>query len=212
MLEKVQTTPSNVPNTAMLTGIARMSVGTKPRQKTRPPDSAYILRAVRHDDVSKPASASAVLIVPACKRVLRTSKGNVAIQPRTPAAPPARRGAHRRREGASSTTPSSRTGSAAGRAGAKRRSVPSYWCFACMNEKELGSTGGAARTHAPHRSTARIRLRLARWLRRARDRVRGCRPRGRRVARRRVLMRGMRVLLLEWRSIAVVAAAFAAGS
>ena len=158
MLEKVQTTLSNVPNTAMLTGIARMSVGTKPRQKTRPPDSAYILRAVRHDDVSKHSNASAVLIVPACKRVLRTSKGNVAIQPRTPAAPPARRGAHRRREGASSTTPSSRTGSAAGRAGAKRRSVPSYWGFACMNENELG----AARTHAPRRSTARIRLRLAR--------------------------------------------------
>ena len=158
MLEKVQTTPSNVPNTAMLTGIARMSVGTKPRQKTRPPDSAYILRAVRHDDVSKPANASAVLIVPACKRVLRTSKGNVAIQPRTPAAPPARRGAHRRHEGASTTTPLSRTRSAAGRAGAKRRSVPSYWCFACMNENQLG----AARTHAPRRSTARIRLRLAR--------------------------------------------------
>ena len=78
-----QTTPSNVPNTAMLTGTARTSVGTKLCQKTRPPDSAYILRAVRHDE-PKPIPVLMLVIMPACKRVLRTSKGNVAIQPMIP--------------------------------------------------------------------------------------------------------------------------------
>jgi hypothetical protein len=163
VLENVQTTPSNVPNTAMLTGMARTRVGTKPRQKTRPPDSAYILRAVRHD-VPKVASASVpvpVLIVTACKRVLRTSKGNVAIQPRTPAAAPAMRGTHGR-EGVPTT--SSRTGPiesewCAGCAGAKKRSVPSYWCLHGLSG--AGDERGH-RTHAPRRSIARIRLRPAR--------------------------------------------------
>lgn len=101
VLENAQMTPSNVPNTAMLTGMARTRVGTIPRQKTRPPDSAYISCAVRHDDDDDDVHTSAP--APTCKRVLRTSKGNVAIQPRTPAAAPATSGAHGR-ENASTAT------------------------------------------------------------------------------------------------------------
>ena len=147
-LENARMTPSNVPNTAMLTGTARTSVGTRPRQKTRPPDSAYILRAVRHDELTgrRPVSVRDPVIVPlACKRVLRTSKGNVAIQPITPAAAPATSGGTQtgqvqlrgpgRCESESGSPVSSRTESGwccAGCTGvdAKRRSVPSY-CFCC---------------------------------------------------------------------------------
>ena len=130
VLESDQTTPSNVPNTAMLTGTARTSVGTKPRQKTRPPDSAYILRAVRHDEpkpipLPVPVPVPVFVIMPACKRVLRTSKGNVTIKPMIPVAAPARSGAQGRRETVSSRTDSG--WSSAGCTGAKRRSVPSYW-------------------------------------------------------------------------------------
>lgn len=140
VLENAQMTPSNVPNTAMLTGTARTSVGTRPRQKTRPPDSAYILCALRHDEPRRPVSVSVPVpvIVPACKRVLRTSKGNVAIQPITPAAAPATSGGAQgwRYESVSvsSTTVSGCWCGCAGAGctgvGAKRRSVPSYcWSF-----------------------------------------------------------------------------------
>jgi hypothetical protein len=171
VLENAQMTLSNVPNTAMLTGTARTSVGTRPRQKTRPPDSAYILCAVRHDEPRRPVSLSAPIpmpvpvpvpvIVPACKRVLRTSKGNVAIQPIIPAAAPATSGGAQARGrlcGSATVSVSSKiesgwwcgcagpgTGAGVGCigvVGAKRRSVPSYcWCFCCM-ELFLGEGWG----------------------------------------------------------------------
>jgi hypothetical protein len=137
-------TLSNVPNTAMLTGTARTSVGTRPRQNTRPPPlpgSAYIFCAARHDEPS-PVSASApnVVIAPACKRVLRTSKGNVAIHPIMPAAAPATSGAAQWRRGRGGRASESTRGESgcdgAGvgvgigigctDVGEKRRSVPSY--------------------------------------------------------------------------------------
>lgn len=135
VLDNAQMTPSNVPNTAMLTGTARTSVGTRPRQKTRPPDSAYILCAMRHDEprpVSVPVPVP--VIVPACKRVLRTSKGNVAIQPIIPAAAPATSGGAQRwrceSASVSSTAVSGWWYGCAGvwctGVGAKRRRVPSY--------------------------------------------------------------------------------------
>ena len=145
VVENDQMTASNVPNTAMLTGTARTSVGTRPRQKTRPPDSAYILCAVRQDEprpppvsmsaptpmpVPVPVPVPVIVIVPACKRVLRTSKGNVAIQPMIPAAAPATSGAQGRSggrcESMSSSTTTEESGSWWWCAGAKRRSVPSY--------------------------------------------------------------------------------------
>ena len=141
-------TLSNVPNTAMLTGTARTSVGARPRQNTRPPDSAYIFCAVRHDEpspVSVAAAPSIVVVVvvvtivapPACKRVLRTSKGNVAIHPIIPAAAPATSGAAQE-EGRESawTTDGDGDGdgeSGVGVVGEKRRSVPSY-CLFCVRD------------------------------------------------------------------------------
>jgi len=142
VLENAQRTLSNVPNRAMLTGTARTSVGTRPRQKTRPPDSAYILCAVRHDEPRRPLAASLSVSVmsaapmipmpgiePACKRVLRTSKGNVAIQPIIPAAAPATSGAAHQGRGrlceivsvSVSVSSTFESGCAT-----KRRSVPSY--------------------------------------------------------------------------------------
>src|SRR6266702_1421089 len=58
--ENAKTMPSNVPNTAMLTGTALTSVGASPRQKTREPDSAYIARAVLHVLPAACASAEAM--------------------------------------------------------------------------------------------------------------------------------------------------------
>ena len=139
VLENAQMTLSNVPKRAMLTGTARTSVGTRPRQKTRPPDSAYILCAVRHDEPRLPASLSLAVISvpmpviePACKRVLRTSKGNVAIQPIIPAAAPATSGAaHKGRarlcEIVSVPVSVSVSSSIGSGCAAKRRSVPSYY-------------------------------------------------------------------------------------
>ena len=150
VVENAQTTLSNVPNKAMLTGTARTSVGTRPRQNTRPPDSAYIFCAVRHDEPS-PVSVSVpvVVIAPACKRVLRTSKGNVAIHPIIPAAAPATSGAAQGRgrgwcESVSvSVSPTNESECESGwwcwwcagagawytGVGEKRRRVPSYFCM-----------------------------------------------------------------------------------
>ena len=215
VLENAQMTPSNVPNTAMLTGTARTSVGTRPRQKTRPPDSAYILCAMRHDEPRRPASMSVMsapmpVIVPACKRVLRTSKGNVAIQPIIPAAAPATSGAAQGRAGCEIVSVSVSytigsgwsgwwwcrcAGAGAGAVrigvgvGVKRRSVPSYyWRFFCTGFFRRAVGGKRRVMHAPRRSIVRIRLRLARWLRRAHGRVRGCHLCGRYVVQRLVRM------------------------
>ena len=142
VVENARMTVSKVPNTAMLTGTARTSVGARPRQKTRPPppDSVYIFCAVRHDEPN-PVSLSVPAIAPACKRVLRTSKGNVATQPMIPAAAPATSGAAQGRSekrvsvsvsvSVSSTNESESrwyagTGAVYTGVGEKRRSVPSY--------------------------------------------------------------------------------------
>ena len=140
--EKAQTMPSNVPNTAIFTGTARTSVGASPRQKTREPDSAYIARAVFH--VLLPAAcarASRKGKCAACMRVLSTSNGNVTIQPRTPAAPPARSSAaHERcaRASVSCVWP-----------GAQRRNVASY-CVAAGNVIIKGGRGGGEWKWATH--------------------------------------------------------------
>jgi hypothetical protein len=153
--ENAQTTPSNVPNTAMLTGTARTSVGARPRQKTREPDSAYIVRAVLH--VLLPvARARACAGRCACMRVLSTSNGNVTTHPRTPAAPPASSSAAQERC-VSSTWPSS--GSSRVGIGAKRRRVASYCGAKELRRRGSGVMEGGG--NARRKSTSRNRRRRA---------------------------------------------------
>lgn len=109
----------------MLTGTARTSVGANPRQNTRGPDSAYIVRAVLHVLLLLLSITSGGSRHAACMRVLSTSNGNVATHPSTPATPPASSSAAHERCAASASVSS--IGSCARGIGAQRRSVASYY-------------------------------------------------------------------------------------
>lgn len=186
---------SNVPNTAMLTGTARTSVGARPRQNTRDPDSAYIALAVPHVLSACCGGGGGSGKQRACMRVLSTSNGNVATHPSTPAAPPARSSAAHERWASASVSCISPG------AGAQRRSVASY----CRTFQSVREGGKHRIGHARRRSTSRNHRHRAGSSRRARGIVRARRPRGRCAMR--LCVRALRVHLFALRGAVVASAA-----
>ena len=190
---------SNVPNTAMLTGTARTSVGARPRQNTRDPDSAYIALAVPH--VLSACCCCCCCCCAgsgkqrACMRVLSTSNGNVATHPSTPAAPPARSSAAHERWASASVSCISPG------AGAQRRSVASY----CRTFQSVREEGKHRIGHARRRSTSRNHRHRAGSSRRARGIVRARRPHGRCAMR--LCVRALRVHLFALKGAVVASAA-----